>query len=75
MFRTSFSRPGARLAAVFGLAMAAFCPTGALAIDQFAPDAYGTYKANAENGKLLFGAAGCGACHGSGDNIELLSGG
>ncbi|EYR80013.1 c-type cytochrome [Shinella sp. 838] len=75
MFRTSFFSPGARLAAAIGLAVAAFCPTGALAIDQFAADAYGTYKANAENGKLLFGAAGCGACHGSGDNTELLSGG
>ncbi|WP_432347952.1 c-type cytochrome [Shinella yambaruensis] len=75
MFRTSFFSPGARLAAAFGLAVAAFCPTGALAVDQFAPDAFGTYKADAENGKLLFNAAGCGACHGSGDNTELLSGG
>lgn len=75
MFSTSFFSPGARLAAAFGLAVAAFCPTGALAVDQFAPDAFGTYKADAENGKLLFNAAGCGACHGSGDNTELLSGG
>lgn len=75
MFKTSFVRPGARLVAALGLALALFCPAGAYAIDQFAADAYGTYKADADNGKILFGAAGCGACHGSGDNIELLSGG
>ena len=75
VFSTSSVRPGFRLAAALGLAMAVFCPAGASAIDQFAPDAYGTYQANAENGKTLFGAAGCGACHGSGDNTELLSGG
>lgn len=75
MFTKPFFRPSARLAAAIGLALAAFCPSGAFAIEPFAADAYGTYKANAENGKLLFGAAGCGACHGSGDNIELLSGG
>ncbi|MEI2300325.1 c-type cytochrome [Ensifer sp. MJa1] len=51
------------------------CPSGALARDAFADDAYATYKANADNGKYLFGAAGCGACHGSGDNTDLLSGG
>ena len=71
LFSTSFVRLGAAL----GLAVAAFCPAGAFALDPFAPDAYGTYQANAENGKMLFGAAGCGACHGSGDNTELLSGG
>ncbi|WLR94196.1 c-type cytochrome [Shinella zoogloeoides] len=75
VFNTSLIRPGTRLAAALGLALAVFCPAGAFAIDQFAPDAYGTYKADAENGKVLFGAAGCGACHGSGDNTELLSGG
>src|SRR5690606_11718116 len=58
-----------------GLAVAATCPAGAFALDQFAPDAFGTYQPNAENGKVMFNAAGCGACHGSGDNTELLSGG
>ena len=61
VFNTSFIRQGTRLAAALGLALAVFCPAGAFAIDQFAPDAYGTYKADAENGKVLFGAAGCGA--------------
>ena len=75
MFKTAFLRPGARLAALVGLAVAAICPAGAFALDQFAPDAFGTYQPNAENGKVMFNAAGCGACHGSGDNTELLSGG
>ncbi|UPA25953.1 c-type cytochrome [Shinella oryzae] len=80
VFNMALFRPLPRLGALLGLAMAAFCPTaflptGAFAIDPFAPDAYGTYQANVENGKVLFGAAGCGACHGSGDNTELLSGG
>jgi mono/diheme cytochrome c family protein len=74
-FNMALFSPMPRLGALLGLAMMAFCPTGAFAIDPFAPDAYGTYQANVENGKVLFGAAGCGACHGSGDNTELLSGG
>lgn len=75
VFSTTFFRPVARFAAVLGIAAGVFCPAGAFAIDQFAADAYGTYQANADNGKLMFNAAGCGACHGSGDNTELLSGG
>ncbi len=53
----------------------AHCPGAASARDAFSDDAYATYKANADNGKYLFNAAGCGACHGSGSNAELLSGG
>ncbi|CAN7518520.1 c-type cytochrome [Pararhizobium sp. LjRoot238] len=53
----------------------AHCPGTASARDAFADDAYATYKANVDNGKYLFSAAGCGACHGSGSNTELLSGG
>jgi len=75
MFRTALFRLSARLAAALGLAVAITCPGGAFALDPFAPDAFGTYQANVENGKLLFNAAGCGACHGSGDNTGLLSGG
>ena len=67
VFNMAFFQPMPRVGALLGLAMAAFCPTaflptGAFAIDPFAPDAYGTYQANVENGKVLFGAAGCGAC-------------
>lgn len=51
------------------------CPALAEARDAFADDAFSTYKANVDNGKYVFNAAGCGACHGSGDNTELLSGG
>lgn len=64
---------------VFAMAAAvlaiAHCPGTASARDAFADDAYATYKANVDNGKYLFNAAGCGACHGSGSNTELLSGG
>ncbi|MCF3641118.1 c-type cytochrome [Rhizobium sp. TRM95111] len=56
-------------------ALAVLCPAAATARDLFAEDAFATHKANAENGKYMFNAAGCGACHGSGDNTELLSGG
>ena len=82
MFATAFSRPrrrGGLLAAAplaaMGLALTLACPGGTAARDPFAPDAFSTHKANVDNGRVLFGAAGCGACHGSGDNIELLSGG
>ncbi|MCV9997200.1 c-type cytochrome [Pararhizobium sp. YC-54] len=51
------------------------CPGTASARDAFTDDAYATYKANTDNGKYLFNAAGCGACHGSGSNTEILSGG
>ncbi|URK87904.1 c-type cytochrome [Rhizobium sp. RCAM05350] len=51
------------------------CPGTALARDAFTEDAYATYKANTDNGKYLFNASGCGACHGSGSNTEILSGG
>ncbi len=51
------------------------CPSTASALDAFADDAFSTYKANVDNGKYLFGAAGCGACHGSGSDTTLLSGG
>ena len=61
----------------FALALGAslLCPAAASARDRFADDAFTGYKANVENGKYLFNAAGCGACHGSGENTELLSGG
>ncbi|WP_275790933.1 c-type cytochrome [Pararhizobium gei] len=61
------------LAAV--LAVLIHCPGTASARDPFAEDAYATHKSNPENGKYLFNASGCGACHGSGSNTELLSGG
>jgi mono/diheme cytochrome c family protein len=51
------------------------CPGAASARDAFADDAYATYKANSDNGKYLFNASGCGACHGSVRNTEVLSGG
>ena len=52
----------------------AHCPT-AQARDVFAEDAYATYKPDAGNGRYLFGAAGCGACHGSAGKSDILSGG
>ncbi|WP_312361784.1 c-type cytochrome [Ensifer sp.] len=58
-----------------GLIVAMLCPSTASARDAFADDAFATYKPNVENGKYMFNAAGCGACHGSGDQTELLSGG
>lgn len=58
-----------------GLIVAMLCPATASARDAFADDAFATYKPNVENGKYMFNAAGCGACHGSGDQTELLSGG
>ncbi len=51
------------------------CPGAASARDAFADDAYSTYKANTDNGKYLFNASGCNACHGSGRTTEVLSGG
>lgn len=65
----------AGMAAVLATVVTLHCPTDAVARDLFADDAFGTYSANVENGKYMFNAAGCGACHGSGDNTELLSGG
>ena len=38
----------------------AHCPDAASARDAFSDDAYATYKANTDNGKYLFNAAGCG---------------
>ena len=64
-----------RVSAAAGLLLAAICPGAADARDLFADDAFTAYKANVDNGKYMFNAAGCGACHASGDNMELLSGG
>ena len=68
---------GARSLAASAMAVLAvsLCPALAEARDAFADDAFSTYKANVDNGKYMFNAAGCGACHGSGDDTELLSGG
>ncbi len=63
------------LVLIAGLLTATLCPGAASARDAFAEDTFSTYKANVENGKYMFNAAGCGACHGSGDETELLSGG
>eukprot|EP01034_Spumella_vulgaris_P016906 gene16906-21557_t len=63
------------LVLIAGLLTATLCPGAASARDAFAEDAFSTYKANVGNGKYIFNAAGCGACHGSGDETELLSGG
>ncbi|WP_377288503.1 c-type cytochrome [Rhizobium sp. SG2393] len=60
---------------VVGFAALVHCSPASAAPEPFADDAFATYKANPDNGKYLFNAAGCGACHGSGDNTELLSGG
>ncbi|CAN7432457.1 c-type cytochrome [Rhizobium sp. LjRoot30] len=51
------------------------CLRPAEARDLFEESAFSGYKANVENGKYMFDAAGCGACHGAGDNTKLLSGG
>ncbi|MFC3072793.1 c-type cytochrome [Shinella pollutisoli] len=78
MFAPDFPRSrrfAVRLAAAAGLALAVLCPAGASARDPFAADAFSTYKPDADNGRYMFSAAGCGACHGSGDNTGLLSGG
>ncbi|WP_141679514.1 c-type cytochrome [Ensifer adhaerens] len=68
---------GARSLAASAMAVLAvsLCPALAEARDAFADDAFSTYRANVDNGKYMFNAAGCGACHGSGDDTELLSGG
>ncbi|MFB2552175.1 c-type cytochrome [Ensifer soli] len=70
---TTFGRRAGLVA--LGLIGLSVCPAGAGARDAFSDDAYATYSANVENGRYMFNAAGCGACHGSGDNTELLSGG
>ena len=49
------------------------CPGAASARDAFADDAYATYKADTGNGKYLFNASGCGACHGSARSSDVLS--
>ncbi len=69
------SLPRHMLAMAAAVLAMAHCPQTASARDAFADDAYATYKANVDNGKYVFSAAGCGACHGSGSNTELLSGG
>lgn len=62
--------------AAAGLAAAfAACPAVASAAGRFEEGAYANYKPDVKNGKSLFSAAGCGVCHGSGDNAEILSGG
>ncbi|MDQ0320136.1 mono/diheme cytochrome c family protein [Pararhizobium capsulatum DSM 1112] len=73
------SVPMSQFAAAIGFALALgmslLCPVEAVARDPFSTNAYATYKPSLDNGKYLFNAAGCGACHGSGENTELLSGG
>lgn len=66
-----------RSALAFGLAALAalHCPTTASARDAFADDAFAGYKGNVDNGKYLFNASGCGACHGASGKPDLLSGG
>ena len=63
------------LVAAAGVMLALICPVASEARDLFADDAFASHKANLDNGKYMFNAAGCGSCHGSGDNLELLSGG
>ncbi|QRM55459.1 c-type cytochrome [Sinorhizobium sp. BG8] len=69
------TRPCLRLAAAAGIVLSVLCPAGAVARDHFSADAFSGYVPDKANGKDMFAAAGCGACHGSGDNTELLSGG
>lgn len=47
----------------------------AIAAARFETGAFAGYKPDIKNGKVLFAVAGCGVCHGSGDNTEILSGG
>jgi mono/diheme cytochrome c family protein len=68
--------PRKRLLSVIAAAGAAMLAMGtAQAREPFAADAFSNYQGNVENGKYMFNASGCGACHGSGENLELLSGG
>lgn len=50
-------------------------PAVATARDLFADNAFATYKPDAANGEVLANAAGCVACHASGEDGRLLSGG
>lgn len=52
-----------------------FSTSSLLAADLFKDDAFQNYTANVENGKILFNAGGCGSCHGTADDPNVLSGG
>ncbi|MCO6184651.1 c-type cytochrome [Rhizobium sp. L1K21] len=47
----------------------------AQARDAFSDDAFSTYEPNVANGEYMAKAAGCLACHASGEDLTLLSGG
>ena len=55
--------------------LAAICLHSTATAARFEEGAYANHKPDINNGKTLFAVAGCGACHGSGDNTEILSGG
>jgi mono/diheme cytochrome c family protein len=62
------------ISAISGL-LTALCLHAAEAAPRFEEGAYANHKPDVKNGKTLFSVAGCGACHGSGDNAQILSGG
>ena len=58
-----------------GLAIFAVSVSPALARDLFKADAFSNYKPDVKNGEYMTKASGCAACHASGDDLTLLSGG
>ena len=59
--------------AAFGLLMLGVAAPAAA--EPFREDAFATYKGDPKNGEYMAATAGCAACHASGDNVKLLSGG
>lgn len=71
--RTGLWHMGPRLAlAAAGLMLTITAPQ---AREPFKVDAFAAYTPNLANGEVLANAAGCVACHASGENSQLLSGG
>ncbi len=60
---------------VFILFAAVLVPSVASAKEPFQDNAFAEYQGNVENGKYLTAAAGCAACHASGNDPLLLGGG
>ncbi|WP_020178716.1 c-type cytochrome [Methylopila sp. M107] len=60
---------------IAALGLAGLAVAGPAFAEPFRDDAFATYKGDPKNGAYVAGAAGCAACHSSGDDPKLLSGG
>ncbi|WP_371347807.1 cytochrome c [Ancylobacter sp. IITR112] len=66
---------GVRACIALTVAGLTFAAGRAEAREPFKPDAFATYAPDVANGEVLAHAAGCVACHASGENGRLLAGG